>query len=299
MKNERAKKAYKVFYAAATVITLLFTAASVYMFLFRYDFNLHYYTRGTLPALFKLAFAGAVLLIIILPLILLRRAQADKLPSGGTLETVFSAYSGFAFLGSAVILFMNLLRGEAAMMPENIAGSLTIAFTLLTGFFFIFNIFAAKADRLMCWLSLGPVVWGIVYVMAMYFTKKLPINCEPQIIRMMAILAFLLYMLQEIRFRIEKQSVGAYAGFGFAAVMLGLSASLPYICKYFTDKTFISSDVIYSFCMLGASLYVFSKLTGLLKSEFTYKEKKEKENGKKKEETAEEEEAEEKAETAE
>ena len=276
MKNERAKKAYKIFYAAATVISLLFTVASVYMFLFRYDFTLHYYVRGTLPTVFKLAFACAALLLIILPLILLRRAEVTKLPSGGTPETVFSAYTGFAFLGSAVILFMNLLRGEAAMMPENIAGSLTLALTLLTGFFFIFNIFASKADRLMCWLSLAPAAWGILYVMAMYFTKKLPINCEPQIIRMMAILAFLVYMLQEIRFRIDKPNVGVYAGFGFAAVMLGLSASLPYICRYVIDRTFISSDVIYSFCMLGISLYVFAKLTGLLKSDFAVKEKKDK-----------------------
>lgn len=266
-------KVYAYSIAALSVISLVLRAICL---LFAFDENLHYFSyTSPLPAIANailvLSLVWAASSFVFIP----RGTLRPVLPELSTPSVFACALCGFIFLFFGGQDLFNFLRsgyfpGTSSMNLNRdlVLHIISMASGLLGSVYFftaLKPVLVRKGWRI--FLGFFPVIWAVIKLAQCYFDFTHPMNEPVKVSVLLALIATMLALLQELRMLLDRHQPAIAFFFGQAAVLLcgvgGISgliayAKQPVMADYGT--LFITLSALWLYFLFGAFAYVRAQL---------------------------------------
>lgn len=225
----------KIYTNSLTILSVVCIALRLICYLFAYDADLHYFSYSSpLPtiadAVLILSLIWAATSLIFLP----RNSMRPALPAYSTAAVFAVSLCGFIFLffaGRNVIAYFT-----NGFMPNNfnayrrdlVLHLLTIFCGLLSaGYFFTALSPACRKAGWRVLLGFFPVIWSVATLAKVYFDFTHPMNEPTKVTVMLALIAAMLALLQELRMLLDRHQPRLALLFHFCAVLLCGIGGLP------------------------------------------------------------------------
>lgn len=189
-------------------------------------------------------------------------------------------FTAFMLLAYDIVLILNLVKEQFRSISPLLGKSPTSAtgqsvVTLPSAIFLVLMIVAAipasvyyfkcaNAERSskasLAGFATAPVVWFILFSLHTYFDFTLAFNSPVKIIRIISILSFLFYTIQEARYQVGAPIPALYFATGNLSVLFGLSVSISDAVLYGKGIIFLREGYLVPSFMFFFSLYVLFRL---------------------------------------
>lgn len=137
---------------------------------------------------------------------------------------------GFAMIASAVIYVLDMVGSGNMILFDTASDIVTAALIICTvpaAAYFIISAFGGgyrNKPAVVC--GMFTVIWMALLLLKLYFEMDVSLNSPTRILRQLAVIAVMFYMLQELRYRIGIKRHALFRAFSALAVLfVGLSAS--------------------------------------------------------------------------
>lgn len=248
----------KVFGAVSIAVALLSVVGRLLTVLFFTDSGTGVHSNASIfPQVFSYLLATVCIGLVVWAF-LSKKDFADREAPVSKPFTVFTtAVFGFAMLAYAVILLFSNIAAKSFTAFEIIL----IVSSFLSGIYYLSLLFARKTSKnMLAILSMVPIVWAITALIEFYFDMTVLISSPSRIWVQITYIAFMIFILAEVRFNIGYESSLLYAPASVIATIFLLSVSVSnLVCS---DKMIIGiteRPITYA-VMLAAGLYSLSKL---------------------------------------
>ncbi len=260
------KPIYQLYFRISTLLTLLAAVGQSLLYFFCFDNTLLLYERGPLPTLLGVFITVSILFMLSYIFVSKREPVDDTLPPLNRNATFTAALAGFFTLATLILSLLYSLNGlEADALSSPLSIITTILAIPAACYFFVTALNPAPNPKIHALLGCTLVIWLILYTLSGYFHLDYSINSPIKIYNQMALLAAMLYFLQEVRYPIERQRPAQHRAFGFIAMLMLAAASLPTLLLTFAFRLSITSDTIYYLAELAMALYIFTRLAACSK----------------------------------
>ncbi len=216
---------FLIYSVAAAVVS-----AAIRIFLSLTDLDPVYgvYAHGALlPKIYHILLAILVLLPLAAAFLLRKRTPAWPAPAVNDASTFTGCAAGF-LMGAAALFELIPIIGYGVR-----PGGWQLARLIVTipAMLFFFAQMRKKNDGVeslpLTFASLFPTIWFSILLIEVYFDISVLITSPNRIIRQMAILSIMLYLLNETRFLLGRSHPAYFLGTSSAAVILLLTSSVP------------------------------------------------------------------------
>lgn len=263
--------------AAALIIAIGFAIVRTVLVINYYNVEEGLYQRGAHGVTAaRIVFAVSLAVLAVLSLLLLKKRSFKSLPEANHGVVFTGALCGFMFISSAILslyYFMPTLARAAfrsQSLPRTktnnvvlfIMFSLTVVFALVSALYFFW---CASTDTKLKklnykLLSLMPVLWGIFYLIYMYFKKDTVINSQERAIQQFSVVTVMLYCLSEARFHFGIAKYRTYVAVTLVSVVSVITAAVPgFILTAFWLLPF-SAETIFDVMQLAFAVYMVCRL---------------------------------------
>lgn len=236
--NKTVKSVKKtVNYTPLSIVALLIAAVVIVLhtLLVRryFEIDIALFETGVfLPKILYAAVAVYTVVCIFLGF-LFQKTHQEKKPKRAHL-TGISLYTGllcgFAMIAAAVIYVLDIVRSGNVILfntASDIVTAALIVCTIPAAAYFIISAFGGgykNKSAIVC--GMFTVIWMALLLLKLYFEMDVSLNSPTRILRQLAVISVMLYMLQELRYRIGIKRSALFRVFAALAVLfVGLSAS--------------------------------------------------------------------------
>lgn len=242
----------KLIYISALFLSILlaltFSALRLVSLLTEFDSDAAYYNHGaTLPDVF--GYGAVVALIIMAVFCYILRRSLDRIDVNDDAPSVVFTSSLVAFMIVAVFIYNLLTMGES--MP--FVRILAMIFAIPAALYHLLGIalpVKGKNSRLL--LGVFMILWLFSVMMCVYFTSGTAINNPNKMLNLSSIAMYLLFFVNECRYRADDKKPPRYVFFGFAVIIISGMYTMPNIVlslmRAYPDKLDITFEFI-SACM--------------------------------------------------
>ncbi|MBE6709312.1 MAG: hypothetical protein E7578_08750 [Ruminococcaceae bacterium] len=246
--NKIVKYTLTVAVALTFIITIIASVFSYIAMTQSFDHTLGYFDVGSVAAATALYLPLAVPVIAVIACIIIRKKVSFKDSPAAGIPTVFtSVLTGLLMIAGAYFTF----SGEGALTKLDIGIIITAVISAV--YFILLPFFGSKS--FMLFLSFAPALWAAFRLLDEYFRVGAPINSPIRTINLTMFAFLLLFFAEEIRFGIDKQSVGGYYFFILSAIAFTGCATFPKLIIIFTNNADFNFGFI-EWC-LGAAVFMF------------------------------------------
>ena len=199
----------------------------------------------------------------------------------------FSLFTAFMLLAYDLILVLHLARDDFAGIgpligrtPLSMTGQATV--TLASAIFLSLLIIAAIPASVFYFkcayveegkegsfagFSTAPVVWFILYALHNYFDPAVAFNSPVKVLRLVVILVFMLYSIQEARFIVGAPIPHLYYGAADLALLFGFMISISDAALYAMNIVSLPEGYLMPALALFLTLYVLSRVLSAQEAE--------------------------------
>lgn len=254
-------------YTPMSIAALLFAAGFIVLhtLLIRkyFEIDISLFEVGTsLPKILYLAVAVYTAVCIFLGFFF-QKTRQEKKPRHACL-TGMSLYTGllcgFAMLASAVIYVLDFVRSGKVLLFDTASDIVTAALIICTvpaAAYFIISAFGGgyrNKPAVVC--GMFTVIWMALFLLKLYFEMEVSLNSPTRILRQLAVISVMFYMLQELRYRIGTKRHAFFRTFSALAVLfVGLSASSD-ITVMFLGGASDNVSAVFSYVLWCVGLYI-------------------------------------------
>ena len=224
----------------------------------------------------RIIFAAVLVLLGVLAFLLLKKRSFASLPEANHGVVFTGALCGFMCISSALLsawyfmpsLFKAVFKSTAAGKTRTnnvvlfVMLCLSVLFSLLSSLYFFWCASTeTKLKKLNYKLfSLMPVLWGVFYLIYMYFGKGTVINSQERLIQEFSVIMVVMYCLSEARFHFGLARYRTYAAVSLIAVVSVITAAVPnFILTAFWVMPF-SAETVYAVMQLAIVAYIICRL---------------------------------------
>ena len=274
--------------AAALIIAVGVAVARTVLVINYYNVDEGLYAKGSTGiTAMRVVFGAALVLVCVLAFVLLRPVKYKKLPEANHAVVFTGAMCGFMFISSAILggwyfipdLFKNafsksfqytaISSSHTTHVVLFFSFCATLLFSLLSSLYYFWCASTeTKLNKLNYRLfSFMPILWGIAYLVFMYFKNDTVINSQERAILQLSVITVMLCATAEARFHFGIARFRVYAAVYLCAVMSVIVACVPnFLLTAFWMIPFSAETV---FCVLQVALaaYMLSRLISIVRSE--------------------------------
>lgn len=243
-------------YAVGTIIlTLLAMILKTAAMLCLFETDTGYYTNSFLATLLNaLLFAGGVFLLSPLKTV----KQDAGISDGKQAELYVRVFSIFAMIA----FFLGFWFVEA--VDGDILSIIIKWSSFVSALFFAFNgLLYGKNKETQAFLGFGALAWGVCVVIDTYFDASWALNGPSKIDLHLAIVAILLFVINELRCLTGEIKKGFYLSSVTLAVFFGFSYALPSIIYRAARLTLKGSIFSWDVIVLAFSAYCAARLVSV------------------------------------
>ncbi len=248
----------KIFGAVSIAIALVSIVGRLLTVLFFTDDGTGVHSSGSpFPQIFSYFLVAACIGLVVWAFL----SKTDFAKREAPAETPFTVFTtavfGFAMFAYSVILLFTNISSKSFTVFEIIL----IISALLSGIYYLSAVLARKTNKnIFAILSMMPIVWAVTALIEFYFDMTALISSPSRIWVQIAYLAFMVFVLAEVRFNIEYESSLLYAPSAAVATIFLLSVSVSNLVCSGKMMIGITERPITYAIMLAAGLYSLSKL---------------------------------------
>ncbi len=253
--------------AISAAVAVIMAVIRVFALVGSYDAARSVYRHGSAFAVaLDYVFAGVVLIFAVAAVILSARSNDKKLPAPNGFVSFSGFFAAFAFIALPIWIFAENglkfnTRGAVGMLET---ASLILALpcavyflaTALKKEFFMRNTLV---------LSFFPALWAIVNLMGEYFSTETAMTSPARIFDQVAMLALMVYFINETRFHLARPSTRSFYALGSASVILLAASSIPSFVMILAGNNMHRSPMFY-LAQLAVAIYILARMLSLSQS---------------------------------
>ena len=267
--------------AAALIIAVGFAVVRTVLVVNYYNVDEGLYSReavGVTTA--RVMFAAALLLICVLTFVLLRPVEYKKMPEGNHGTVYTAALCGFMYISSALLggwYFLPELFRNAFMKTSSsvaISGShwtyvvlfvsfcATLLFSVLSSLYYFWCASTETKLKKLNYklLSLMPILWGVAYLVYLYFKKDTVINSPERAVTQLSVIAVMLCATAEARFHLGIARYRTYAALCLVSVMCVTVACVPTFLLHAFWLLPLSAETVFCVLQVALAAYIVTRL---------------------------------------
>lgn len=170
--------------------------------------------------------------------------------------------TGLSFVCGAVVLTSSLLMLiEATKLGSGEKFSmLLLAASIPTALYFVYIPFEDSYLKLCDIFGFFPPIWNAFLLLRIYFDKTAAINDPLRILCQISVVAVMLALLLELRFRLGKDVKFVYTFFASCAAVLGMSASVCTAILFFLPRLVSFPEFMMGMAQLALSVYALYRV---------------------------------------
>lgn len=287
MKNDKSR--IFILLAAALITAVGFAVIRIILVINYYDVEEGLYSVnavGVTPA--RILFGVSLALIGALSFILLKKREFKRMPEANHGVVFTSAMCGFMFISSAILVSYYFLPAlfkavfGSGMSLSSYAKTdeginivllimllLSVIFSLVSSLYYFWCASTTTKLRKLNYrlLSLMPVLWGIFYLIFMYFKKDTVINSPERYILQLSVIAVMLCCVAEARFHFGAARYRTYAALSLISVMAVIVGPVPsFILTAFWVMPF-TVETVFNVLQIAMAVYMIVRLISVSSSE--------------------------------
>ena len=213
-------------FCAVLILSLLSVGIRILLTMNYLDAHYGVYRSGEiLPTVYHIALFAIVIAVVAAAILISKRGSFDAPPPVGDFTIFTSCISAFMLAASTLLsLYYILIRRQ----PASIYDWLMIIASIPAVIFFLSLIKTKLNSRAALTLtSFFPIVWCAVLLIRVYFDTSLLITNPHKTLHQLALLAAMVYFLNESRFLLSKNNRPLFLAASATAPILLLSSALP------------------------------------------------------------------------
>ncbi len=257
--NKSAKNILTVSVSATALITVLSAIFSYIAMTDYFDSDIGHFSRNSVIPALGMYLPFVVSAVSIVCAILIRKKAVFKDKPQANIPVIFSSVLTGLLIAAASVLGTSstpdVITGISYQLPTSSALSKAVTVAgIITALYFILYPFI-KNKAYMILLSFAPPIWAALRLLEEYFETGAPIN-SPLRTSSLSMFAFiLLFLAEEIRFAIDRESVGVYYFCTLNAIAFTGNAVFPRLAVIMAGKN--TFDFSFLECAVGIALFLF------------------------------------------
>lgn len=259
----------KVFLYVSFVLSLLCAALFTVSMFTAFDADVGYFDSHALITYIQTALAVISAVFFASIIFIIPKGSLPESAPENTVITVFaSLLCGFIYISGMIMLFFSTYNSAAGMLSASRNLFLTI---IVTGFvasvYFIYEALASEKKGLALKIvsSLFVIVNLILTVIYEHLDYFVAINTPRKVLLFIAYVSFVVFLVQELRFKTGIAQPRAYVFFGMTTVLLCSTMSIPGIIAHYAGVLKDSSFLIYYLIGFAFAIYTAIRLIAYVK----------------------------------
>lgn len=229
-----------------------------------YDTSERLYKSGTdLPQVFFIVLVLAFFLTGACAFFIKPNKFNKKLPKVNLSIVFSSSFCGFLFISSCILqlyYFLSSVR-QSGIAIFTVSYYCMILFGLLSSLYFFRISSTSHLKRLsLKFTSIFPVLWGIFYLLFLYFDKSVVINNPEREIVQFGVIAAMFYFISEARYQLGISIPRLYFAVSLASIIIICVSCIPNIILTVQGIVSFTPHTIYSFVQLGILSYIVTRI---------------------------------------
>lgn len=277
--NSNKSKIY-ILMAAALILAVGFAVVRTVLMINYYDVEEGLYQRGAYGVTAaRIMFAVSLAVLAVTAFLLIKKRSFKSMPEANHGVVFTGALCGFMCISSALLTAWYFIpslaksvfgtSGKSAVRTNNTVLFITLCLTILLSlasslYYFWCASTETKLKKLNYrLLSLMPVLWGVVYLIYMYFRKDTVINSQERIIQQFSVITVMLYCLAEARFHFGISRFRMYVALTLVSVVSVIVAAVPsFILTAFWLMPF-SPVTVFAVMQVALAAYMVCRLVSI------------------------------------
>lgn len=259
------QKTYKAYAISAIAVAAVGVVMRIITALLFTEEGTGVYVRGSiLPNVLGYMLASAILFFAVFAIVKKKDFAAICIQEHDKVGTFVSAVLGFMFLAVALLLLLS-------MMSQRVFGAFELIMTL-TGIFssvyYLARIFSREIKaQTSAVLSMIPIIWTMTALIEVYFDMSILITSPARKFQQLALIAFAIFLLAEVRIELKLENTLLYAPAAAASTILLAVTSIPSLIFPHTlavgrtDRPIVYALELAAALYSGAKLYAFCSST--------------------------------------
>lgn len=229
-----------------------------------YDTSERLYKSGTdLPQVFFIVLVLAFFLTGACAFFIKPNKFNKELPEANLSIVFSSSFCGFLFISACILqlyYFLSSVR-QSGIPIFTLSYYCMIAFGLLSSLYFFRISSTSRLKGLsLKFTSIFPVLWGIFYLLFIYFDKSVVINNPEREMVQLGIVAAMFYFISEARYQLGISLPRLYFAVSLASIIIICVSCIPNIILTVQGIVSFTPHTIYSFVQLGILSYIITRL---------------------------------------
>lgn len=229
----------------------------------------------------RILFAVSLLLLGALPLLLIKKREFKRMPEANHGVVFTAAVCGFMYISSAILVsyyflpgcFKNVFGAKGGVNGIDVVLLIMLLLAVIFGlasslYYFWCAATTTKLKKLPYRLfSLMPVLFGIFYLVYMYFKKDSVMNSPERTITQLSTIAVMIYCVAEARFHFGIARYRTYVAVSLMTVAAVIVACAPgFLLTAFWVMPF-TTETVYEVLQLAVAVYIVFRLISVAGSE--------------------------------
>lgn len=267
--------------AAALILAVGFAVVRVILVVNYYDVEQGLYAASAVGVTAaRILFGASLLLLAVLAFLLVKKREFKQMPEANHGVVFTGAMCGFMFISSSVLISYYFLPshfkavfGSRSVAAMDIVMFIMLLLAVLFGlasslYYFWCAATTTKLKKLPYRLfSLMPVLWGIFYLIYMYFKDDTVMNSPERMITQLSTIAVMVYCVSEARFHFGIARYRTYTAIALIAVTTVIVTCAPgFLLTAFWVMPF-STETVYEVLQLAMAAYIIFRLISTAGSE--------------------------------
>lgn len=260
MANNKQSVILKNFCLISLVASVIFALLNTFCIMSYYDESVFLYQAdAVLPKVLSAVLAVYALLALIVALAAKNNSLPAEAPSEGTAEKVLSAIIGVMLVLFSVVAIKDVLKikeFKVVLTRSEIFMIIAGVFGILTAVYFLLRVFGNGNRKLRCVFGFFGIGFCVMKLLSLYFARTTHINNPIVVMEEFSLIAFMVYLLVEIRYEINIGKANFFLGFGSLSCMFLLVWSMADVVYRFSNTTLFEQDGILAIAELFLAVLV-------------------------------------------